>query len=344
MLYIRNLDGIRALAVLIVLISHTGFGHIVPGGFGVTVFFFLSGFLITSLLAREFQKTRSINFRRFIFRRALRIFVPLYIVYFSLLLFATLGIYPSEYTLSGVLSQLAFLTNYYVIYFGESGIVDGTGMLWSLGVEEHYYLIFPALFLLLSRKGTTYVVLGLVAICLCVLFWRVYLSQFSFSEDRFYLATDTRIDSIIYGALLASFMTSKDAFVSKRKISWSQVALFSVAVAALLFTFMYRDLVFRNVYRYSIQGLALMPCFYFMVTRPDLIVFRWLEWPILKKIGLFSYMIYLIHSPVVHIFTTAGIEKGYVLLVLTLLISISISALSYKYVESPILKLKYRLT
>src|SRR5690606_21527322 len=75
---IASLDGIRGIAALIVFVAHAGLGHIVPGGFGVTIFFFLSGYLITTLLCVEFEKTGSISLKHFYLRRVYRIFPPLY--------------------------------------------------------------------------------------------------------------------------------------------------------------------------------------------------------------------------------------------------------------------------
>ncbi|MBX9895794.1 MAG: acyltransferase [Nitrosomonas sp.] len=78
--YIPSLDGMRAVAAMLVFVSHAGWPHLIPGGFGVTIFFFLSGYLITTLLRREYESTGSISFKNFFLRRAYRIFPPLYIV------------------------------------------------------------------------------------------------------------------------------------------------------------------------------------------------------------------------------------------------------------------------
>ncbi len=107
--HIKGLDGIRALSVVLVVVAHSGFNKIVPGGFGVTVFFILSGFLITTLLQKEFERKNEISYLNFIIRRVLRIFVPFYFVYLLLLLLNLFGLYPASFTLDGVLKSVTFL-------------------------------------------------------------------------------------------------------------------------------------------------------------------------------------------------------------------------------------------
>jgi len=111
--YINNLDGIRALAVLIVLVAHAGFGHIVPGGFGVTVFFFLSGFLITTLLIAEYEKHQTISLKKFFLRRFFRLFPPLFISLILAYGLVAVGLLGGEISAGGVFYQLFYLANYH---------------------------------------------------------------------------------------------------------------------------------------------------------------------------------------------------------------------------------------
>lgn len=90
--YIPSLDGIRALAVTTVFVSHAGLSHIIPGGFGVTVFFFLSGYLITTLLRREHEKTGQISLKHFYLRRVYRIFPPMYLVMLLAIMLSVFGL------------------------------------------------------------------------------------------------------------------------------------------------------------------------------------------------------------------------------------------------------------
>lgn len=203
MKHIKGLDGIRALSVSLVLVAHAGYENIVPGGFGVTVFFFLSGFLITTLLQKEFERSGSISYKNFMIRRFLRIIVPLYLVILLLLLLGYLNLYPSEYSWQGLISQLIFMTNYFKIYGNPDDLISGTGVLWSLAVEEHFYILFPLIFLFFIRRGRTQLIAFSAFMCIVIFLWRLYLSNYYDDYQRFYLASDTRFDSILYGVLLS---------------------------------------------------------------------------------------------------------------------------------------------
>lgn len=342
MKHLKGLDGIRALAVLLVVTAHSGFDNVVPGGFGVTVFFFLSGFLITTLLQKEFENHNTINYKNFMIRRGLRIFVPLYIVYFSLLLLNGLNIYPADYTFEGILAQILFLTNYVKIYGNPNILLDGTGILWSLAVEEHFYILFPLFFLFLMKRSRNHLIIFSIFMCVIILVWRVYLASYINSYARFYLATDTRFDSILFGVLLSLFMTKYSLFVeTTKRLEIKDYSIIFIAILVLLFTFLYRDEYFRNTFRYTVQGLALIPLFYFVVTRPNLVWFSWLNNRVLIRVGLYSYMIYLTHVPVMHVLKYYfNISDGVVLLILLMSISYVLAKLSYVYIERPIQRYK----
>lgn len=341
MQYLKGLDGIRALSVSLVLVSHCGFENI-PGGFGVTTFFFLSGFLITTLLQREFDRTSGINIRNFMLRRILRIFVPLYTVYLTLLFLSYINFYPAEYTIGGVLSQLTFFANYYRLLFGNSGFVDGTGILWSLAVEEHFYVLYPAVFLFLVRRNINYLLLFSIFLIILILLWRIYLTYHGASLNRIYFATDTRMDSIIFGVLLSIVMYQRNLFRDTKKLSLNDLVIIVLAVITLFLTFIVRDDFFRKTLRYSLQGLALMPLFYYVITRANIWLFSWLNSQYLVKTGLYSYMIYLIHNPIIHFLDHIGFEKGVVMLLIASVLSFFISALSYRFIEKPVLSYKDR--
>src|SRR5450631_4602017 len=127
-LYIPSLDGIRAISFFLVFFAHAGLGEIlIPGGFGVTIFFLLSGFLITTLLRLEFARYRRISLGGFYLRRVLRILPPLYVT--LLLAVALLSIGPGHRTIpfAGTLAQVLQVSNYYLIYSAHGLILPGTG-------------------------------------------------------------------------------------------------------------------------------------------------------------------------------------------------------------------------
>ena len=155
---IPSLDGIRALAVGLVFAAHAGAGNISPGPLGVTIFFFLSGYLITTLLRMEFEKTGSISLRNFYLRRAFRILPPLYLVLaaaYGLTLLGLLG--AQKLRLGACLSQVFFFRDYQILSSGwdgsQTGRPLGTGSLWSLAVEEHFYILFPLCYLVLADSS-----------------------------------------------------------------------------------------------------------------------------------------------------------------------------------------------
>ena len=142
--HIPSLDGMRALAVMIVFVGHAGLGHIVPGGFGVTVFFFLSGYLITTLLRREYESHGTISLAKFYLRRVYRIFPPLYLVLAILIALQVSGFLQREMSWTAVMAQVFHLTNYYLLAYPSveaAPVVPHTVPFWSLAVEEHFYLL-----------------------------------------------------------------------------------------------------------------------------------------------------------------------------------------------------------
>src|SRR5215831_3824360 len=152
-LYIPSLDGIRACSVMVVFAAHAGLRGLIPGDFGVTVFFFLSGYLITTLLRMEHEQSGTISFRAFYLRRVLRIFPPFYLALGIATLLWLAGALPGpSFRLDGLLSQVFFLTNYWVVqHLWWDGHAPGTWIFWSLAVEEHFYLAFPLVYFLLLR-------------------------------------------------------------------------------------------------------------------------------------------------------------------------------------------------
>ena len=198
--YIASLDGIRALAVGRVFVAHSGLERWVPGGLGVTVFFVLSGFLITTLMRAEQRDTGSISYRAFYLRRALRLMPPLLVVVALALLISELGWTDGEFTLGGLLSVILYLGNYYVIAEDFAGLPVGLGVVWSLAVEEHFYVFYPPLALLLMRAARPALASwAMVGLCTVVLAWRCYLATQPGMEAHIGMATDTRIDAILVG-------------------------------------------------------------------------------------------------------------------------------------------------
>jgi peptidoglycan/LPS O-acetylase OafA/YrhL len=337
---IPSLDGIRAISVLIVVLAHSGLQALIPGGLGVTIFFFLSGYLITTLMLAENERTGKINILQFYARRMLRLMPPLFVSLAIAYGLTYAGLLSGGITISGLAAQLFYFANYYGLFFDPGNTVpDGTGILWSLAVEEHFYIFYPLFLTLLLRSALRPRTIGtLLGIgCLVVLAWRIHLVQSpDFVFYRTYYASDTRIDSIIYGCILAIVINPMRERHRDDTISVSQSAALATAAGTLLLTLLYRDTAFRETIRYSLHGLALMPLFYFAIRFSDNRLFRHLNSPWMITLGTYSYVIYLIHYVVISMIAKnapAIAAKSFILFPTALLISIAYAAAVDRFVD-----------
>jgi peptidoglycan/LPS O-acetylase OafA/YrhL len=337
---VPSLDGIRAISVLIVVLGHSGFDALVPGGLGVTIFFFLSGYLITTLMLAENERTGGINIWKFYARRMFRLMPPLFLSLAIAYGLTYARLLPGGITNTGLAAQLLYFANYYGLFFDPGNTIpNGTGILWSLAVEEHFYIFYPLFMTLVLgiafRPRTIGTLLGIG--CLVVLAWRIHLVQSpNFMSDRTYYASDTRIDSIIYGCILAVVVNPVRELHRAGTMSPGQWGVLITALGTLLLTLLYRDTTFRETIRYSLQGLALMPLFYFAVRFSDNQLFRHLNSAWAIKLGTYSYAIYLIHHVVINAIAKnapAIAAKFFILFPTALLISIAYAAAVDRFVD-----------
>ncbi len=339
--YIPGLDGLRAIAVLLVLIAHVGWSHIIPGGFGVTVFFFISGFLITRLLIAESDKKGTIKLKDFYIRRFLRLLPALYLMLIITWGFmAATGKSPLPWEVFGAFT---YTMNYHYAYLG---IYEGARSapwehLWSLAVEEHFYLMFPLMLLFVKKNWAKAVKIGL-AICVVVLCWRLFTHyQLGAPHEYTYATTDSRLDSIMYGCLLSMML-----HVWPNHKNWNKLIGYlpmAVATAIMLFTFLYRDFGFRETFRYSFQGIGLfIIVLNLMFWKPMSIFVKGLENSLAQWIGRISYGIYLWHIPFMMVASDyLGMELAdpdYVVFVIGA--TFIMTCISYYGMEKPIVKLR----
>jgi peptidoglycan/LPS O-acetylase OafA/YrhL len=336
--HIPSLDGIRALSFLMVFVAHAGLEKYVPGGLGVTVFFFLSGFLITTLMRSEYARSGTLNLRHFWTRRALRILPPFYLVLISMTTLTVVNWAP-------VAAQLLHFTNYWIIYHGYNGMPLGSGVYWSLSVEEHFYLLFPWVFIALQRQPARRQALVLYVVCAAVLLWRVLLVlKFHSITDRTYMSTDTRIDSIIFGCALAIWNSPVADAVALIERRWKWLYL-PAALAVLLGCLFVRNDVFRETIRYTLQGVALTVIFIAAIKYPRWLPMRVLNSKPLMSLGLLSYSLYLLHFAVID-----EVQAFYPKLnlwtqgVLAFTISVLLAWIIYLVIESPCAKLRQGLS
>lgn len=342
---VASLNGLRAVSVLLVLLGHSGdLGAIVPGGFGVTIFFFISGFIITTLLWREHERSGTIALGSFYVRRLLRLYPALLLLIAGVL---ALRLAQGKETDGLAVAGAVFYFVNYLDIFSWSRVPMEYGHLWSLAVEMHFYLLYPLLiaaFIAEPRK----LALSLVALCVSVLLLRIAVcavwppsgNELVISYTS--LATESRIDSIAYGALAAVLVLSAKSIQDLRALIDRRLVW--LGFAALFAVLLWRNDTFRQSVRFSIQGLALMP----VVTAAVLST----EWPRMRwvlnsgpfvTVGALSYSLYLWHPAIFLFSKDAFAAYGPVAaLVIGWLITFAAAYLSYRLVELPFLGLRRR--
>jgi peptidoglycan/LPS O-acetylase OafA/YrhL len=345
--HIPSLDGMRAISVMLVFVAHAGLERLVPGGLGVTIFFFLSGFLITTLMRSEFEQNGHVSLRHFWLRRALRILPPFYLVLSGAVIASLLVDPPGTLSVPAIAAQGLHFTNYRMIWHGFEGQPAGTGVYWSLAVEEHFYLLFPWLFVGMQRMrmpARNQAVL-LWVLCAAVMIWRcVLVFAFDASTDRTYLASDTRVDSILFGCALAVWgnpVLDRPALDERR---WKFVFV-PAAIVLLALTFAVRDSAFRETVRYSIQGLALTVIFIAVIRFQNWVPNRFLNLRPIAFLGVLSYSLYLVHYSVILAIWRILPELHPVgQALIAFFVSIALAWALYKFIERPCARLRKRLT
>lgn len=343
---IPSLDGLRAVSFLIVFVSHAGLQSVVPGGFGVTVFFFLSGFLITTLLRLEHESTGHIVLRDFYLRRVLRILPPFYTVLVAAALLCALGVVPGTMLPWPLASLALHFSNYWTIRRGASGMPDGTVVYWSLAVEEHFYLLFPWIFRLLYRtlhRGAMRAA-ALLALCGVILAWRCVLVYALHSpEDRTYMGSDTRFDSILFGCALALGANPALDTLRPGPRVWKWVLL-PLGLLGLLASFVVRDPGFRETWRYTLQGVSLVPVFVVAIQHPRWGPMRLLNLRPMRFVGVLSYSLYLLHLVTLAVVNDRWGVRGGVGGAAALALSIAVAWLIHIGIERPAARLRRQLS
>jgi len=346
-----SLDGLRCLSILAVIWSHAGRAYEGPlaslltrGGFGVDLFFIISGFLITTLMLREREANGFVSLRRFYMRRALRIF-PLY--------FAVLGLYIAMIAIAhrGRSEDAAFWSNlpYFATYtynikdpfFLHHGIF---GHSWSLATEEQFYLLWPLLFVLAPRWAQ-------VGVLACVIGLDI---AYSFPSQMIPLEQQplsTRIlaalsSPICLGVLLALTLHGRRGFaVLWRVLGWRWAGpVFLVGLLAALAA--WRQVGF--LYSTPLAWIAAVGLVGSCVIREDNAMAVVLRWKPAAWIGLVSYGLYLLHPLALGIaqrmLMKLGLDgsMGVALFVGTVLVASVIAGASYYIFERPFLRLKER--
>lgn len=321
------------------MLSHAGLDRIVPGGLGVSAFFFLSGYLITTLMRVEQARTMSVDLRGFYVRRALRILPPMWVTlaFGAMLTLAGILAIGGGGTLNpvAVAAQFLFVSNYTdTLQIG--GGVPGIPI-WSLAVEEHYYLIFPILYIAILRRLPTARAAELcLALCALLLIARGAHAVAGHDMDSMYYWSHTRIDSILAGSCLALHrnpaLDGRCAWTPKRR---------DVQMAFLLLfaTIAIRNDFFRHTARYSLQSLAFFVLFASLLQSQGRVA-RWLASRPMKIVGDYSYSLYLSHLLLLLlVMSLTGLGRG-VAAMIAYPLAFAYAAAMYRWVDRPMAKLR----
>ncbi len=343
---IPSLDGLRAISILLVLIGHSSEvfsrstaiperSFLYLAHTGVMVFFVISGFLITDLLLQELHATGDISLRRFYLRRAFRIFPPFY-VYLGIIFLLTLaGVFHTQ--LRAFIFAGIYTSNYYL---GPGGGFVGLQHIWSLSVEEQFYLLWPAALLLLGKRRSIYLAIFLILISP---FSRLVTYQILAPENRAMVNRmfHSSVDTIMFGCLLALLWRSDrfNRLVRPWINSWMGSWVMAGSVLFLLVLDPALDYRFHGTYNLlagmTLEGIAICLVLLHVVRRPGTISGRLLNLAPMRHIGIVSYSLYLWQNIII------GEAGRY--FPLDLIAVLGCAEMSYWIVERPSLRLRDRV-
>jgi peptidoglycan/LPS O-acetylase OafA/YrhL/lysophospholipase L1-like esterase len=348
--YLPGLDGLRALAVGAVIAYHVGWGWAPGGLLGVEVFFTLSGYLITDILLAQHERTGRLQLADFWLGRARRLLPALFVMLAVVVAWVTLLDRSLLPALRGVVVASAFyVSNWWLIaqhssYFAQFGPPSPVGHLWSLAVEEQFYLIWPGLLwigLRCSRgragSGARLAVASLLLAAASVVTMAM-LYRPGYDPTRVYDGTDTRAFALLIGAALAFVWPASDLraeVASGARWVLDGAGALGLAVFALMVwrTGEYSPFLYPTGMVLLSLGTALMVA---AAASPASRFGRMLGWRPLRWVGVRSYGIYLWHFPIIVLTTPADGRDTLARAVLQVAASVGCAALSWRYLEEPI--------
>jgi peptidoglycan/LPS O-acetylase OafA/YrhL len=334
-----GLDGIRAIAAFMVVVNHHDFTF-VSGALGVTMFFVLSGFLITWLLLGEHDDAGVVSLRNFYIRRSLRIF-PAFYAYCAIVIVLAL-LTSKDIVWPHAIASLFYVSNYYVAINGE--VATPLSHSWSLGIEEQFYLLWPLAFLLLggSRRRMA---LALTLAIAVVWLRRAALSLGGTPWTYIHYAFDTRADQLLVGCLLA---VSLKAGIARRLFgSLTRSAWVSAATALLLLASVPVGRSWGTQYQqtvgFAVQPILVAALIVQVIALRDTALWRWLNWKWVGYLGTISYSTYLyqqiVPGPVMRALDG---QPAFVQLAVSCMVILMLASASYWFVERPFLRMKKR--
>lgn len=348
--YITGLDGIRAIAVIMVLAYHLKLALFKSGFLGVTVFFVLSGYLITGILISEVEEEGTIDLKNFWLRRIRRL-VPAVMSMAVVIIFVSAVVNRIIFTkgCKDFLASVLRFNNWWQIfnkvsYFEAAGVPSPFTHCWSLAIETQFYLIYPLILLGIyklvksreegrAKRGLLFAGVTLLLALISVILMIVLFDPQQ-DASRVYYGTDTRAFSLLFGALLAILWEYQ--MVPRRLSASVNMVLGSVSFAVLLVmtiaingssNFWYRGGQF--------VGTILTVLVIYTVSGRKTWLSRFLSNPVLKWIGDRSYSIYLWHYPII-LLISKGIKASWWITLIEIVLSVVLAELSYRFIETPI--------
>ena len=334
-----GLDGFRMMAVMAVVLAHSGVGTLFfSSRHGVAGFFVLSGFLITWLLLKEYEKSGDISLKNFYIRRSLRIF-PAYYAFIAVSI--SWDLFRGNDDIREVIFPgLFYLINYHNALEGHSS--SSLAHLWSLAIEEQFYLIWPAVFLLLMKRGKNTVLNFLIIASLVVMIWRsITYSVLDWGSSYAYNAFDTRFDNLAIGCALAFLMERERAVKLLNALS-SQFWMPIVTFVLLFLSRQLSDTHYAYGPGFTIDALLLAVLLMQLVRLSTGRFWGWLNHPYVVYLGVISYPIYLWHMWGVQAGQKLNFLPESVQLMAGVAISCCLAAGSYHLLEKRFLALKGR--
>jgi peptidoglycan/LPS O-acetylase OafA/YrhL len=351
--YMPGLDGLRALAVLAVIAYHEQFAWAPGGLLGVGVFFTLSGFLITSILISQWSAIDRIKLGNFWLHRARRLLPALFVMLAVVTAWVTIADRARLASLrSAVGAAAGYFSNWFLIaknqsYFARFAPPAPLDHLWSLAVEEQFYLLWPLMLiggLIVLRKfkaRAAWLIVPTAVLTIASALEMAHLYQPGFDPTRVYEGTDTRAFGLLIGAMLAmAWPRPGQAGAHRAPSKWARLTFDTVGVLGLATigvliwrvgqysTFAYRGgLVVLSV---ATAGVVAATAY------PASLVGRALGWRPLRWIGVRSYGIYLWHFPVIIMTSRANVKPGLGLAALQVAACVLVAALSWQLIEEPI--------
>jgi len=345
-----HVDALRAVAVLTVVVGHAGVPK-VPVDAGVTIFFVISGFIITHLLLRERESSRGFNVRRFYLRRALKLAPPFVVLIVVPTLFYAIwnGISWSAFT-----SQILFTYNWAQILVPDDAwrVLPGSNVTWSLAVEEQFYILFALIWMFfVKREWWRPALVGLASAAILVAnLIRVDVYSAADASVRIMRGTDTRMDSIAWGILAALVYKLWRDQQHHRLMGWIGQP-WTVLAATLLFlaTFAIPGNHFTMTWRYTVQSVIVAVVILYGLTASPGLVSRFLgrvsASRVVTLLGLSSYSIYLIHYVLILAFKEeVGTLPAAARSVVLIISGVAVGVVSYYLIERPILAFRSKRT